>query len=167
MILVCNAGPIIALAKVDRLELLQGLSREVVIPETVFHEVLAKPGRDAMRIQAAARAFLQVRSDFNPVDPAVAHATRHLDLGEQAVICLTSVVPAPVRVILDDAAGRRVARFLGLPVIGFIGILLAAKKAGAVPAVIPLLEEARNQGYWLSDGLMSAAAVLAAEEWKC
>ncbi len=58
MTFVCNAGPVIALAKIDRLALLQDLSDLVVIPETVFHEVLAKPGPDTSRILEASRSFL-------------------------------------------------------------------------------------------------------------
>lgn len=50
MTFVCNAGPVIALAKIDRLSLLRELASSVLIPETVFHEVLAKPGLDASRI---------------------------------------------------------------------------------------------------------------------
>lgn len=50
MTFVCNAGPVIALAKIDRLSLLRELASSVLIPETVFHKVLAKPSLDASRI---------------------------------------------------------------------------------------------------------------------
>jgi len=60
MTFVCNAGPTIALAKIDRLSLLRDLASAVLIPETVFHEVLAKPGPDASCILTASRSFLKV-----------------------------------------------------------------------------------------------------------
>ncbi len=50
MTFVCNAGPVIALAKIDRLSLLHQMASSVMIPETVFYEVLAKPGPDSSRI---------------------------------------------------------------------------------------------------------------------
>jgi len=37
---VCNTGPVIALASIDRLELLKSLFREVLIPEAVHKEIL-------------------------------------------------------------------------------------------------------------------------------
>ena len=40
----------------------------------------------------------------------------------------------PARTILDDEPARRLARQLGLSVIGTLGILLAAKRRGSWPA---------------------------------
>lgn len=37
---VCNAGPVIALAKIDRLSLLRDLAETAAIPQTVLHEVM-------------------------------------------------------------------------------------------------------------------------------
>ena len=88
MTFVCNAGPVIALAKIDRLLLLRDLSSSVLIPDVVFHEVLAKPGLDASRILSASRSFLNVRKPPELPDPSVQFALRHLDAGEQAVIAL-------------------------------------------------------------------------------
>ena len=163
MTFVCNAGPVIALAKIDRLSLLRELSSSVLIPETVFHEVLAKPGLDASRILSASRSFLDVRNPPVIPDPSVQFASRPLDAGEQEVIALASAIPAPVMVLLDDAAGRRVASRLGLPLLGFVGLLLLAKQRLQIAAVLPLVEQARNHGYWLSDEILEIAKSLAGE----
>lgn len=163
MTFVCNAGPVIALAKIDRLSLLQELAGSVLIPETVFHEVLAKPGLDASRIVTASRSFLNVRSSPEILDPSVQFASRHLDAGEQEVIALASSIPAPVTVVLDDAAGRRVASRLGLPLLGFVGLLILAKQRQQIGAVMPLIEQARSHGYWLSDEILEIAKSLARE----
>lgn len=163
MTFVCNAGPVIALAKIDCLSLLRDLANSVWIPETVFHEVLAKPGLDSSRILTASRSFLSVRVPPEQVDPAVQFASRNLDAGEREVIALASSIPAPVTAVLDDAAGRRVASQLGLPLLGFIGILLVAKQRQLITSVNPLLEQARTQGYWLADDLLEIAKSLANE----
>lgn len=163
MTFVCNAGPVIALAKIDRLSLLRDLANAVLIPETVFHEVLAKPGPDSSRILAASRGFLNVRNPPEILDPPVEFASRHLDAGEKAVIALASAMPEPVTVVLDDAAGRRVASHLGIPILGFVGLLLIAKQRNCISSVMPLIEQARNHGYWLSDPLLEIAKGLAQE----
>lgn len=163
MTFICNAGPIIALAKIDRLSLLSKLADSILIPATVFHETLAKPGADADRIIEASKSFLHVSESQNYIDPGVLFATRHLDAGEKQVIALASSTPAPFTLVLDDAAGRRVAGRLGYPLLGFIGVLLIAKKRGLVTHVIPLLLQARDQGYWMSDELIDTAKLIASE----
>jgi predicted nucleic acid-binding protein len=99
-----------------------------LIPETVFHEVLAKPGKESMRIMDAARNFLIVQPPPASVHPAVKHATRYLDAGESEVIALASSIPAPVSVVIDDAAGRRVAARLSITLLGFVGVLSSLSK---------------------------------------
>ena len=157
MTIVCNAGPVIALAKIDHLSLLRDLADLVLIPEPVFHEVLAKPTPDSSRIPAASREFVQVRATPAPPAPSVLSASRLPDPGEKAVIALAASVAPPVTALLDDAAGRKVASLLGIPVLGFIGLLLAAKQRQLISTVGPLVDQARIQGYWLSDELVEIA----------
>jgi hypothetical protein len=163
MTFVCNAGPVIALAKIDRLPLLHQMAGSVMIPEAVFHEVLAKPGAESSRILSASRSFLIVENPPEIVAPSVQFASRHLDAGEKEVIALASSIKPPVMVVLDDAAGRRVAAQLGIPVLGFVGLLLVAKERQCISVVMPLVEQARNHGYWLSDELLEIVKSLAKE----
>jgi predicted nucleic acid-binding protein len=163
MTFVCNAGPVIALAKIDHLSLLRHLATHVIIPETVLHEVLAKPGPDSSLILEATRDFLMVRNPANTLAPSIQFASRNLDPGERSVIALASATPSPVTAVLDDAAGRGVASRLQIPVIGFIGLLLVAKQRKYISAVAPLVEQARSRGYWLSDELLEIARSIAGE----
>lgn len=163
MILICNAGPTIALAKIDHLSLLNDLADQVYIPEVVLREVLAKPGRDANRIISVSRAWLRPHAPVAISDPIIVDATRKLDEGEKQVIEVASSMPIPVTAVLDDAAGRRTAKMLRIAVIGFPGLLLIAKKRNLIASVSPLLVEARLQGYWLSDKLLETVKKLAGE----
>jgi predicted nucleic acid-binding protein len=163
MNLVCNAGPAIALAKIDKLALLPRLYASVSIPETVFHELLAKPGEETDRILHAVHSFLKVSPPPASVQPGVTMATRHLDAGEREVIHLASSFHPSATVLLDDAAGRRVATYLEVPVTGFAGILVVAKRRCFVGNVVPLVEQARSKGYWLSDELIETVRNLAEE----
>jgi predicted nucleic acid-binding protein len=54
---------------------------------------------------------------------------------------------------------------LGLlpPLTGLAGLLLLAKKQNLVPAVTPLLQAARQSGYWVSDEILAVAQRLAGE----
>jgi len=135
----------------------------VSIPETVYHEILPKPGPENERILRAAHTFLKVIPSPTQASHQIAAAIRQLDPGESEVIALASSIQPPVTALLDDAAGRRVARKLGIPVMGFVGLLLTAKMSHLIEQVTPHLLDARNSGYWLSDELIESARHLAGE----
>jgi predicted nucleic acid-binding protein len=54
--------------------------------------------------------------------------------------------------IIDDMAGRRLARRLGLTMTGTVGVVLAAADVGLVDEPLEVLEKLRAEGgLWLSD----------------
>lgn len=162
MILVSNTGPIIALAKIDQLEILQRLAfAQVCIPPYVHKELFGKLGLETGSIETALDKFISVRQ-FSP-NPSLELSTSHLDRGEQEVILLGADQAAEVTLLLDDQAGRRAAIEAGLPTVGTVGILLFAKEQGIVPAVIPLVEKIRQNGYWFSDALLEQVRRLTSE----
>jgi predicted nucleic acid-binding protein len=154
MIVISNTGPLIALAKLDRLDLLQQLVPDgVFIPPIIQRELWAKTGFESSALDAALEGFIQIRKPENV--PFVADlATMYLDEGEKQVVRLAASLSEPLFVLLDDNAGRKAAKKLGLAVTGTAGLLVSAKKQGLIPAVVPMLEMLREQGYWLSDELV-------------
>jgi predicted nucleic acid-binding protein len=117
MAAVADTSPLILLAKVNRLTLLQELYREVFIPPAVAMELRAKqaaisPELDrfigATRVQAPENAT-QVR-----------RLSVYLGIGEAEAIALASEIPDAI-LIMDDAEGRRVAQRLGLRLTGLLG----------------------------------------------
>ena len=54
-VVISDAGPLIALAKVDSLFVAQELFSRVRIPGAVWSECLQKPGEDSRRIEQAVR----------------------------------------------------------------------------------------------------------------
>jgi predicted nucleic acid-binding protein len=82
MIVVSDAGPLIALAKVDRLNVLQELFDEICIPLAVHRELFAKLGLESSRLEDALQDFVQV-APSPTVSPAVAKATSRLHPGER------------------------------------------------------------------------------------
>ena len=162
MTIVSNTGPLIGLAKIRQLGLLGGLGAAVYIPPQVQLELLARSGPETPSIAAALKASLQVKSSpaLNAGDEEV---LRRLDEGERQAIALARSFPPPVLLLLDDRAGRSAALKLGQPVTGVAGILLLAKQKGLIPLVVPLIEELRSQGYWLSEELVVVVRKLASE----
>ena len=85
-----------------------------------------------------------------------------MDSGERTTIALAlhwQAAGAQVLVIVDDRCGRAEARCRGLPILGTAAVLVVAKQQQLIPACAPLMAALREEGYYLSDGLV--AAVLA------
>lgn len=163
MKVVADAGPLIALAKIDRLGVLADLFNEVWLPEPVKREILAKAGPETTRIDAALGRFLRVVPSPPDLAAPLAPMARNLGAGECGVIAVACRLPPPVMVLMDDAAGRSVARRAGLPVLGLAGLLILGRQRGVIDAAVPLLLAARESGYWLNDDLIATVRRLAGE----
>ena len=148
MNVVCNTSPLLVLAKIQRLDLLTQLYARLVIPEAVLDEIGAKADDAAAQIQALVatprvtvqRATPQTRAGL-PVD---------LGAGEREAIALALETAADL-VVLDDQAGRRLARARGLQVTGTVGVLVEARARGLLPALRPELDRLRAAGLWLAE----------------
>src|SRR4030066_347567 len=58
MRIVSNTGPLIGLAKIDRLSILKDIASEVIIPPMVHRELLGKTGIESERIDNALNGIL-------------------------------------------------------------------------------------------------------------
>lgn len=132
MTVVCDASPLISLARIGHLSLLPALFGEVQIAVEVHHEVVvAGAGRPAAQAVQLA-SWLHVQSCPDP--PMLEQwRTRHPSLGqgELATLLLAQSI-APDWTIIDERAARRLAATRGLKVIGCIGILEAAVRRGLI-----------------------------------
>lgn len=155
----CNAGPLMALGKLNRLEFLADLYPRVQIPEVVYNEVvvdgLARGEADAAIVRSFWR---QQQWPVIRVQEAVLKAYQpHVTLGggERAVLALTLATPGALA-LLDDALARREARRVQVQSYGTLGILLRAQQAGILsrPHLIRLLQDiASRPDIWISAAL--------------
>lgn len=150
------------LAKIGMVGLLKGLAGEVLIPPFVHKELFGKTGAETTHIEKALRDFVKV-APVNMLGPSETDILSELDEGEKQAVTLASNLGKDVLLLIDDQAGRRAARKLGLAVTGLIGILVLAKEKALVERVGPLLDELIQAGYWLSDEIVATAKSLAGE----
>ena len=151
-IIVADVGPLIALAKIDQLALLPAIFAEVRIPAYVLHEA---SGNTAMTGAAAVRKFADAHATIHDdsVDPIVQRLYVEIDAGEAQAIALAQSLHCGV--LMDDLLGRGVAKRLGLPVIGGLGVLLQGKRAGHIDAIRPHLDALVIARYRVSDTLIA------------
>ena len=153
---VADTGPLIALARVERLELLPRLYERLIVPPAVHAELALDSDRSGARVLSCAfdAGWLTVGSVMD--SGLVRELARLLGPGEVEAIALAEQEDVSF-LLVDDARARRVARSREIPVVGVAGVILAAKFRGEVTAVRPILNALTNSGYRLSPRLIAGA----------
>jgi predicted nucleic acid-binding protein len=151
---VVNASPLIFLSRVRGLRWLSDLFPDtILIPQSVAREVAA--GDDGAPILEACKSLAAARFIDDLVIPPVV-AAWDLGAGETQVLAHCRSRPGSIAVV-DDGAARECARSLDLPVVGTLGIVLAAKRMGWIPAARPVVDELTRAGLYLTPVLVSEA----------
>ena len=144
---VADSTCLIALERIDFLEILPAVFQRVLIPPEVDREF------------GVSRPWLAVEM---PTNVALVNSLKMLvDDGEAEAIALANQRSATV--ILDDRRARSVAGRLNMRVIGTLGCALKAKQVGALASVTTLIERLETHGFYLSAALKSEALRLAGE----
>ena len=155
---VADAAPLIAFGRVGQLALLPRVFGDVLVPETVAAECLVPGMPGAPQIAQAFEAGQLVRHADVGSDPS---AFPQLDAGESAAIHLALQTPAVL--LIDERLGRLVARRLGLDVVGSLGVLIASKRLGFIDSMSEVVQQMRNNGYFIADALVREALQRAGE----
>src|SRR5437588_8129610 len=138
MIVVANASPIINLAAIGRLALLEQLYNSIVIPQAVYHEIAVVGAGEAGATEVQTLEWIETRQVADPT--LVAALQMELDKGEAEAIALAVQLKADL-LLLDERRGRAVASRLGISSIGLLGLFIEAKHKGLIPVVKPLMDD--------------------------
>jgi predicted nucleic acid-binding protein len=131
----------------------------MLVPDEVAEEI-EEYGPDDPTVRALARtAWLEV-VETPPAPDSIARLK--LGAGETAVLTWALTHPGTT-LVLDDMAARRAAVRLGPPLVGTLGVVLAARDAGLTRTVRPVLEDLRRAGMYLSRQAMNQALALVGE----
>ena len=133
-----NSSPLIALAAIERLDLLPALFESVLIPPAVAHEI--------KRSIPVAPSWLRVETLGLPLPTVIQR--RILADGEREAIALAIELRAE-SIILDDLPARRIAQVVGLNVIGTVGLLLGAKRVVLIGRIRPELDNLLKNSFFL------------------
>lgn len=134
MIVVSDSSPLVALSSVDRLDLLQQMFDEVIIPIAVRDEVFGPKMGGSQQLPG----FIRVET-VSAETPA-RFLKMNLHAGESEAIAL-ALERGVERIVLDDKQARETADRLGLKVIGTLGLLLLAKEGGFLAEVRPIMKQ--------------------------
>jgi predicted nucleic acid-binding protein len=133
LLVVCDATPLIYLAKIGRFDLLHKLHEQVLVPPAVWQEVAVQgasfPEGSAVN-RAVGDGWLRVEKPKGQL-AATAKEREDLDPGEEEAI--------------DEAHGREVALRLHVKITGTIGLLIRSKIEGFVPSLRAELDRLRAE----------------------
>lgn len=162
LLIIADAGPLIGLAKIGHLQLLEQLYQTVIIPPAVYAEL--KPDSDyqgaAMLRTALDDGWLVVSAA--PSVELLEPLQQILDPGEAEAIALAQQNVGS-SLIIDERRGRSVAAHRELKIIGTGAVLLAAKQRGYIDNVREPLLALVEVGYRLSPQLRERLLVMAGE----
>ncbi len=152
MKIVSNSSPLIFLAKIGRLDLVN--SYEITIPKQVYEEINkgAESKEDAQKIRILVEKNIIKIEEIEIIYEIEQHS---LGKGEKAAISLAIKKKANI-VLLDERKARRIAKFYKLKPKGTIGILIDAWRTNRITkeelkeSIKKLIEE----GYRISEELI-------------
>lgn len=161
MIVVSDTTPIISFIKIGRLDLLEKLFVDVLVPEAVFRELTANEAfkEEAEIVKNA--SFIKIQPIKNKQALEILQATSGLDDGESEAIVLSGEQNSDV-LIIDERKGRKVAKKLGIKITGTLGILVQSCNENLISSdeIKSYLETLKNSNIRLSDKLIEDALSL-------
>lgn len=140
-IIISDTSCLIALSKINKLDLLRDLYQEIIITKEVFEEFGGSLPDWISTIDVKDKKKQQ-------------DLERLLDKGEASSIALALEIDNAT-LIIDESKGRRIAQSLNVDIIGSIGVILLAGKKGLIKDVIGTVLRLVNKGFRLSDNLVN------------
>lgn len=141
---ICDASPIVNLARIESLHLLPDLYDAVILPEAVWQEGVVEgegqPGSRAVRTASWIERRTVSNSDL------VRALRQDLDAGEAEAIALAVETDGAV-LLMDERHGRETASHFDVPHLGLIGVLIDAKESRHIEAIQPHLDALQQAGF--------------------
>lgn len=148
---IVNSTPLIALAGIGCLDVLQKLYGKITIPRAVYTEINAQPDSECAQ-QLKLNADWILIDDISNVEAKSYYKTQLHD-GEVEVMILAKESSADL-VIIDDNNAKKHAQYLGLSVTGTLGLLMKAKSVGYISELKPLLQKLVDNRIYISQALI-------------
>lgn len=148
--IVADSSPLIVLLKSDLENILPGLFDEILVPESVWQEILSGGDNDAAKRKLPLIAWAKRASAIS-----INEQVKNYNLGRGETEALSLALERQnAGVILDDYAARKCAKDLQIPFIGTGGLLISAKQKNLISSVSDALKKVQNKGLWLSDAII-------------
>lgn len=152
MIVVSNASPLIDLAIIKRFDLLQEVFGKIYIPEAVYREIAieGKGKVGAKEVEAGLNKWIEKKKAEDTM--AIQALVTNLGDGEAESIVLGLELNADI-LLINEKKARKIAKFMGLRVMGTIGLLKLVKRRGITIDLKVAIDTLKKKGFRISGEL--------------
>lgn len=160
MIVVSDTTAISNLVQIGKLNLLQNLYGEVIIPESVYKELQILIDLNIVSKEDLRKNWIKSKQVKD--NSEVSKLLDRLDIGESQAIIMGIELSADY-LLIDEKEGRLVALEKNINIIGTLGVLIEARSKNLITSVQEEMDKLRHIGFWISDNLYQK---IVAEEKK-
>jgi len=116
-LIVSDSTTIITLLNIDRMDILENIFEQVIIPSKVHNEICIK------NITLNDSFFMKKEIEDKTLYKLL---SKNLDAGESEALVLA--IEMDLSLIIDEKKGRRIAHNMGISIMGILGVLLLGYK---------------------------------------
>lgn len=156
---ISDTSPLQYLTQINLLHILPALAGRIIVPQAVVEELAQGRAAGLSLPDPSVIEWMIIRRSVGASALAI---VTDLGPGETETLLL-ALESQDALVILDDALARRIAQTQGIRVIGTLGVLLEAKRAGHVPLIRPYLDQLDTLRFRLASHTREAVLKLACE----
>lgn len=154
---VTKTGPLIVLAKLNRLHLLPALYGEVVVPQAVYQESVVVGQVRGYSDAGAIQSFLE-DVGWHPVEspPVRSELMGDIRLGQGELEAIVLARQYQSLLLIDEVYARAIAEQIGLQTVGTLGILVEAHRRRNLPRDVLrelLIAIERREDIWIHPDL--------------
>ena len=139
-IIAADTSVLISLEKINLLQILCKIYKEIVLPEAVINEF--------GNINLECHSIKKVEGSL------VNLLVKELNLGKGESEAIALAYEEGLKILIDDLKARKIAEDLGLNITGTIGVLLKAEKLGLIESALEKAKELKKKGFYVSDDLL-------------
>lgn len=138
---IVDTSVLISLDKINLLQILCKMYKEVILPEAVVRE-FGSINLECHSIRKAGTSLTNLLA-------------RDLNLGQGESEVITLGYETGLTALIDDFKARKIAEDLGLKITGTIGVLLKAENLGLIKSAWEKTKELKEKGFYVSDELLA------------
>jgi predicted nucleic acid-binding protein len=150
-IIIADSSTLITLLDTNNASLLFELFEEIIITDEVYEEITYNLyHKDRVDSYLLSNQFKLIAIEHNEMYEML---RKRLDAGESESIALAKKLQLPL--IIDERKGRKIAKSMGVTIIGFVGIVLKLleKKIITKSRAIKIVHQVEENDFRLSGGL--------------
>jgi len=152
-VVIADAGPLIALSRINKLEIFQQLFRQITITNTVRDEILENDHQKGKAEINKAIKVGWIKVETVNIQGWTA-INSGVDAGEASAIYLALQASESTLLIIDDQAGRAEAKYQKITLMGTAAVVGMAKMQGHILSAKELLYALRDSGYYIGEAII-------------